>query len=242
MNIEKIETFKYYESFNGSYGVKLPDQELEYIHSLCMNSYPYETGGILIGRYSDDLKWAEITTITGAPAESKQTLCSFVRSTRGIITKLKRAWQKQQYYLGEWHYHPNASPKPSALDLKTMVNLSKDEDLGCPEPILLVIGGSSSNWLQYIGVYVKEQEIELYEINNLKKWISKMLLRMQSRNMQESAGLFFILIRKCLSASALIPRSPYIKRISKHTAKALASLLNGGGQAISSRYFWHYPQ
>jgi hypothetical protein len=47
-----------------------------------------------------------------------------------------------------------------------MVNLSKDEDLGCPEPILLVIGGSSSNWLQYIGVYVKEQEIELYEINN----------------------------------------------------------------------------
>ena len=72
----------------------------------------------------------------------------------------------QQYYLGEWHYHPNASPKPSALDLKTMVNLSKDEDLGCPEPILLVIGGSSSNWLQYIGVYVKEQEIELYEINN----------------------------------------------------------------------------
>ena len=131
-----------------------------------MNSYPYETGGILIGRYSDDLKWAEITTITGAPAESKQTLCSFVRSTRGIITKLKRAWQKQQYYFGEWHYHPNASPKPSALDLKTMVNLSKDEDLGCPEPILLVIGGSSSNWLQYIGVYVKEQEIELYEINN----------------------------------------------------------------------------
>ena len=166
MNIEKIETFKYYKSFNGSSGVKLPDQELEYIHSLCMNSYPYETGGILIGRYSDDLKWAEITTITGAPAESKQTLCSFVRSTRGIITKLKRAWQKQQYYLGEWHYHPNASPKPSALDLKTMVNLSKDEDLGCPEPILLVIGGSSSNWLQYIGVYVKEQEIELYEINN----------------------------------------------------------------------------
>ena len=55
---------------------------------------------------------------------------------------------------------------PSALYLKTMVNLSKDEDLGCPEPILLVIGGSSSNWLQYIGVYVKEQEIELYEINN----------------------------------------------------------------------------
>lgn len=91
----------------------------------------------------------------------------FIRTEyAGHYYEAKRAWQKQQYYLGEWHYHPNASPKPSALDLKTMVNLSKDEDLGCPEPILLVIGGSSSNWLQYIGVYVKEQEIELYEINN----------------------------------------------------------------------------
>ena len=61
---------------------------------------------------------------------------------------------------------------------------------------------------------------------------------------QKYAGIsrIIFLIRKCLTASAFIPRSPYIKRISKHTAKALASPLNGGGQAISSRYFWHYPQ
>ena len=86
MNIEKIETFKYYESFNGSYGVKLPDQELEYIHSLCMNSYPYETGGILIGRYSDDLKWAEITTITGAPADPSK-LCVHSYGVRGALLR-----------------------------------------------------------------------------------------------------------------------------------------------------------
>lgn len=163
--MNKAETPLYYQSFNGVYGVRLPNQELQHIYDLCKDSYPYETGGILIGRYSEDLKWAEITAITGAPANSKRTLCSFIRSTQGIITKLKSAWKKQQYYLGEWHYHPNASPRPSGLDLKTMCDLSKNEGLHCPEPILLIIGGGPYNWHQYIGVYAKNQEIELYEIN-----------------------------------------------------------------------------
>lgn len=161
--MSNTERFRYYEDFDGVYGVKLPNQELQHIHDLCGNSYPYETGGILIGKYSDDLKWAEITTITGAPAESKRTRCSFIRSTQGIIVKLKSEWKKQQYYLGEWHYHPNASPRPSGLDLRTMFKLSENEELHCPEPVLLIIGGSPSGWFQYIGVYTKGKEIELYE-------------------------------------------------------------------------------
>lgn len=165
MNMIKPTAFKFYESFNGVYGVKVADQKLQQIQNLCKKSYPYETGGILIGKYSEDLKWAEITDITEAPVNSKRTQRSFVRSTYGIITKLKSAWRMQQYYLGEWHYHPNASPQPSGLDLKTMFDLSKDKELHCPEPILLIIGGNQSNWLQYIGVYAKDKEIELFGVN-----------------------------------------------------------------------------
>ena len=83
MNIEKIETFKYYESFNGSYGVKLPDQELEYIHSLCMNSYPYETGGILIGRYSDDFVFIR-TEYAGHYYEAKKSVAKAAILFRGV--------------------------------------------------------------------------------------------------------------------------------------------------------------
>ena len=46
-----------------------------------------------------------------------------------------------------------------------MFDLSKSEELHCPEQILLIIGGGPSNWHQYIGVYAKNQEIELYKIN-----------------------------------------------------------------------------
>jgi len=165
MNTNKTGTFRYYESIDGVYGVKLPNQALQLIQDFCKNSYPYETGGILIGRYSEDLKWAEITAVTGAPEDSKRARCSFVRSTQGIIPKLRSAWKKRQYYVGEWHYHPDAAPQPSGLDSKTMFELSKNEELRCPEPILLIIGGGPYNWHQYIDVYAKEQEIELFEIN-----------------------------------------------------------------------------
>lgn len=72
-------------------------------------------------------------------------------------------WKKRQYYLGEWHYHPNASPRPSKLDIETMLKLSKSEELHCPEPILLIVGGNSENWYHYIGVHLKNGQVELNE-------------------------------------------------------------------------------
>lgn len=165
MSINKIENFRYYESVNGIYGVKISNQKLQYLHDLCKKSHPCETGGILIGRYSENLKWAEIMAATGAPMDSRRTPYAFIRSTKGIPALLKSAWKKRQYYLGEWHYHPDSSPKPSEIDLKTMYNLSKNEDLNCPEPVLLIIGGRQFDWCQYIGVYTRNQEIELHETN-----------------------------------------------------------------------------
>lgn len=163
MGLSRMGIFRYYESSNKNLGVKIPDQLLGYLHDLCEKSYPYETGGILVGRYSEDLKWAKITDATGAPTASKRSFCSFTRGSQGIAALLKKLWKKQQYYLGEWHYHPNASPKPSKLDLETMFKLSKSKDLHCPEPILLIVGGTPANWYQYIGVHLENEQIELYE-------------------------------------------------------------------------------
>ena len=88
MNMSKIDNYAYYESISGIYGVKISSQKLQHLYDLCEKSYPYETGGILIGRYSDDLKWAEITEVTDAPIDSMRTLFSFIRSTQGIIALL----------------------------------------------------------------------------------------------------------------------------------------------------------
>jgi len=151
--MNKNESYVYYESNDGRFGVKLSSQTFQALHELCAKFHSFETGGILIGNYSSDLKWAEITAISGAPTDSRQTLFSFTRNDQGIIALLRRAWKKQKFYLGEWHYHPDSSPRPSALDMKTMFKLSDSEDLHCPESILLIVGGSVSAWRHYIGVY-----------------------------------------------------------------------------------------
>lgn len=159
--MSKFDAVNYFESACGNFGMRISDRNLQQIYKICEDSCPYETGGILIGRYSDDLKWAEITTITGPPANSKRARFAFVRSNKGIISLLKKLWDEHRYYLGEWHYHPNASPLPSLTDAKTMHELSKSERLHCPEPILLIVGGNPFNWHEYVGVWVRGKEIEL---------------------------------------------------------------------------------
>ena len=163
------ETFRYFESADGLYGVRISSLILKNLHDLCSESYPYETGGILIGRYSEDLTWAIITSITNAPMASRHTPCLFVRSNQGVLAQLKGLWKWDQYYLGEWHYHPNASPKPSGLDSKTMFNLSKNKSLHCPEPILFIVGGNPRDWQQYLSVFKQNKEIELHEVLEIER-------------------------------------------------------------------------
>lgn len=163
--MSKLDTVTYYESQNKYYGVRISNRNMQRLYDLCTASYPYETGGVLIGKYSDDLKSAEISTITGPPEGSKQTRHTFIRSAKNTISLLKESWKIKQYYLGEWHYHPGASPHPSGLDRTTMIKLSENEALHCPEPVLLIIGGKPSDWHHYIGVYVNGEEIELHNVN-----------------------------------------------------------------------------
>lgn len=65
------------------------------------------------------------------------------------------------YYLGEWHYHPNTSAVPSSTDLKQMFILSKNNDLKCPEPILIIIGGNKSNWQISASVFFNNSYVRL---------------------------------------------------------------------------------
>lgn len=151
----------YFQSVNELYGVEILQSEMTHIQELCVAALPNETGGILIGHYSDNMAWAIITKVTGPPLGSIHRATSFIRNGDSILTVLARLWDKKEYYIGEWHYHPYSSPSPSPRDLNTMYALSKSKRLHCPEPVMLVIGGSPPNWVQHIAVYVNKCEITL---------------------------------------------------------------------------------
>lgn len=143
-----------YLNESASFGIEIKQEMLSTLYKLCKDSIPNETGGILIGKYSEDLKRAQVTIITGAPEDSKSGRTWFHRGTNGLQQLLDELWERQGlFYLGEWHYHPGGTPTPSIQDIVEMNKISKNKAYTCPEPILIIVGSTSSNdWK--IGVYV----------------------------------------------------------------------------------------
>lgn len=104
-------------------------------------SVNFETGGIIIGYYDVSCQNAIITEITNAPEDSKSGRYWFHRGVFGLKKLLINRWKaKEDYYLGEWHFHPKSSPHPSSIDISQMKQISNDKRYKCTEPLLLIVG------------------------------------------------------------------------------------------------------
>jgi integrative and conjugative element protein (TIGR02256 family) len=127
------------------FGLKLKASHLAGILSICQKAAPSETGGILVGQYTARLDCALITSFSGEPPDSAHGKTWFQRGVLGLQNWLDRLWEKRMgYYLGEWHFHPYATPEPSLDDIRQMEEFAVAPNLHCPEPILLIIGGNPS--------------------------------------------------------------------------------------------------
>lgn len=145
--------------------IDLPIDQLSILHRLCDESNPNETGGIIIGKYSDDRLTAYISEISNPPDDSVKKKTFFKRGIRGLQKRLDTLWKDSYYYLGEWHYHPDSLPTPSSSDIKQMISFSQNKKLNCPEPILIIIGGNKNHWLHNVMVIANETIIPFYEVN-----------------------------------------------------------------------------
>ena len=157
-----------FKSLNNYFSVEIGELVLNDIKEECKKANNIETGGILIGSYSEDGNKAIIARITGPPRDSKQYKFGFERGVNGLIDILDSEWNSnsRQYYIGEWHFHPNSSPKPSIIDDKQMKKLSVDELLKCPEPILLIVGGNpNKGWKLSVNFYTKNIKLPLLQEN-----------------------------------------------------------------------------
>ncbi|MEN6552888.1 MAG: Mov34/MPN/PAD-1 family protein [Methanobacterium sp.] len=157
-----------FKSFNHAFHVEIHENVLNDIKKECMKANAKETGGILIGSYSKEGDKATISNITGPPRDSKQHSCGFERGVNGLIKLLDSKWDSssRKYYIGEWHFHPNSSPKPSTIDDKQMKQLSVDKLLKCPEPILLIVGGNQDEgWKLSLHLYKKDSKLALIKEN-----------------------------------------------------------------------------
>lgn len=146
-------------SANGRLGVRLRASVMTAIRSFCVSADPNETGGILIGRYVENHRLAEIVQAVGPTPDSRAGRTWFWRGTKGLQELLDRLWINEGlYYLGEWHYHVRSSPAPSPTDDEQMYEISRDPSWSCPEPILLIMSwNGSSAWSTAVFIYRRDR-------------------------------------------------------------------------------------
>lgn len=129
-------------SVDRQFGLRIAQKQINEMLRLCQRACPLETGGILLGHYSDLNECAVVTEITQAPVDSRSGLNWFIRGVRGLQNKLDHLWRRnRKFYIGEWHFHPFGSPQPSPPDIRQMQEISTSEQYHCPEPVLLILGG-----------------------------------------------------------------------------------------------------
>lgn len=159
MNLADESGSRRFCSPNGCFDVVVPHTLVQRMRQICIQAGGVETGGILLGRYRDDLRCASIQSITGPPPDSKKRFSQFFRGVKGLPALLARLWNKpdRTYYLGEWHHHPMSVPDPSPADIYQMNQIANSAQYACPEAILLILSGSpTGNWTVTVNVFKRD--------------------------------------------------------------------------------------
>lgn len=128
-------------SAGDSFGLRVYRRDLEEVVDLCRKAHPKETGGIIIGTYTAALDCAVVANFTVPPKDSRFGTTWFRRGVMGLKRILNAAWRRNEFYLGEWHFHPNGEPIPSSTDRNQLAELAGSIMVNCAEPILLILGG-----------------------------------------------------------------------------------------------------
>lgn len=146
------------------FGLAISQPNLTRLLQFCNQAGNRETGGILVGLYNHSHNCAIVTAISKLPPDSKRGTNWFERGIHGLQQWLDSLWlQEQQYYLGEWHFHPQADPTASKDDIEQMQRISKSKLYQCPEPLLLIIGGNPpKHW--NLRIYVFPQNASFVEL------------------------------------------------------------------------------
>ena len=108
----------------------------------CSRSVSVETGGILVGHYTEDGSTAIVTEPLPPPKDSARGGSWFRRGVAGLRGLLAERWESERrsYYVGEWHYHPAGIVEPSGDDLAQMHSIKADPRYRCLEPIMVIVG------------------------------------------------------------------------------------------------------
>lgn len=156
---------------DGTFAVELQASVLGALDRFCRDAGSVETGGILVGRYSDDLALAIVREATPPLTDSKRGRSWFVRGVSGLTEMLSKRWRAKErtFYIGEWHFHPANHVEPSGEDFTQMIEISRAREYDCREPLLVILGAAKHDGRRIFRAFVCQAEdapMELHREND----------------------------------------------------------------------------
>lgn len=109
-----------------------------------VQSNKFEIGGILIGYKLINIEEYRITDVTFPYKNDHGSIAYFERkdSTHNIVLNELHQNDISKTYLGDWHSHPKSGSNPSALDLLTYRNHTKNSKTSSNHLFYIIIGNN----------------------------------------------------------------------------------------------------
>lgn len=150
--------------FNGqSRKLVIKPKPLLTLYELEQRSGANESGGILLGKVYTDHVFVE--EITKPNILDKYGQYFFIRSMKTAQRKINKFWRRSDgtvIYLGEWHTHQEANPRPSNVDRKMIHDALNNTIMEIDFLFLLIIGQKKTIWA---GLQTKDGLEELEKIS-----------------------------------------------------------------------------
>jgi integrative and conjugative element protein (TIGR02256 family) len=111
---------------------------------------PDESGGILLGYPGrDDPGIVSVLFEIGPGPNAMHKPYRFEPDGPWQEREIAAAYERSDRiatYLGDWHSHPDGSPRPSGLDRATARKIARTPEARCPHPLIVILADGKRKW------------------------------------------------------------------------------------------------
>lgn len=110
---------------------------------------PLETGGVLLGYWSQDRQSLLISDASGPGPGATHGVSDFTPDPafqRNFVARAYEDSRRITTYLGDWHSHPGGADQLSQTDLHTLGRIARDRHARARHPIMAILSGNEPQW------------------------------------------------------------------------------------------------
>lgn len=131
------------------------------IKKYCQKHAMNESGGILLGKVKNNYSEIIIVDVSEPCSRDENGRCYFIRNKENAQIIIDEKWRESNgevNYIGEWHTHPEITPKPSLTDKKLLSECIKNNE--CPFNLLfmIIVGSEGDLYVGYQKILMRKQK------------------------------------------------------------------------------------